>query len=132
MTKKLIRIPLTAKQLDTADWLMGCPLFDNANTAESLAYEWDTTPERAFEIIVAVAQCRIDGKFLVLAPDIDVLEYLVGYAEQATDMAGNEYFCQLLDTFNHQQAQCKSNAAVASAIALTDKLNAAKLTLETN
>jgi hypothetical protein len=121
MKTELIQIGLTAAQVDSADWLLGCPLFDE--DAESLAHNWDETPERAAAIVAAAKQVKRDGRTLTLPNDHEVIEYLHQYAKQLADMSGSEYLDELVSKgVPHREAQCKVNAAVRSAESLADKI----------
>ena len=121
MKTELIKIGLTAAQVDSADWLLGCPLFDE--DAESLAHNWDETPERAAEIVAAAKQAKRDGLTLTLPIDHEVIEYLHQYAEQLADMSANEYLDELVGKgIPHREAQCKVNAAVWSVESLAEKI----------
>lgn len=123
MKTELIHIGLTAAQVDSADWLLGCPLFDE--DTESLAHGWDETPENAARIVAAAALCRREGNMLRLPKDKDVLEYLHQYAEQLADMGADEYLDELISKgIPHREAQCKVNAAVRSVESLADKIAA--------
>ena len=121
MNTELIQIGLTARQVESADWLLGCPVF--AEDAESLAYNWDETPARAAAIVSAAKQARRKGLTLTLPSNREVIEYLHEYAEQLADMSAHEYFDELVGKgIPHQSAQCKVNAAVRSAQSLADKI----------
>jgi hypothetical protein len=121
MKTELIQIGLTAAQVDSADWLLGCPLFYDA--AESLAHNWDETPERAAAIVAAAKQVKRDGRTLTLPNDHEVIEYLHQYAEQLADMSAKEYLDELVGKgIPHREAQCKVNAAVRSAESLAEKI----------
>ena len=128
MKTELIQIGLTAAQVDSADWLLGCPLFDE--DAESLAHNWDETPERAAEIVAAAKQAKRDGLTLTLPIDHEVIEYLHQYAEQLADMRANEYLDELVGKgIPHRDAQCKVNAAVRSVESLAEKIDCHLLAL---
>lgn len=121
MKTELIQIGLTAAQVESADWLLGCPLFNE--DAESLAHNWDETPERAAAIVAAAKQVKRDGRTLTLPSDHDVIEYLHEYADQLADMSGSEYLDELLGKgVPHREAQCKVNTAVRSAESLAEKI----------
>ena len=121
MKTELIQIGLTAAQVDSADWLLGCPLF--SEDAESLAHGWDETPERAAAIVAAAKQVKLEGRTLTLPHEHDVIEYLHQYAEQLADMSAKEYLDELVGKgIPHREAQCKVNAAVRSAESLAEKL----------
>lgn len=125
MNKNLIEIKLSETQIETAKWLLDCPLF--YTDAEALEWDWDITPERAKEIMEAVQLCKVDGNSLVLCEDGDVLVYIKEYAEQFADMASSELKDELIATtsLGLREIQCKVNAAVKSAEALAEKLGGA-------
>jgi hypothetical protein len=115
------RVILTPAQVDSADWLLGCPLF--SETAESLAHSWDATPERAVALVAAAKQAKRDGLTLLLPADVDIINYLLDYADQLADMSASEYLDELLGKgIPHRAAQCKANAAVRSVEALAKKI----------
>ena len=121
MKTELMQIGLTAAQVDSADWLLSCPLFDE--DAESLAHNWDETPERAAVIVAVAKQAKRDGLTLTLPSDRQVIEYLHQYAEQLADMSANEYLDELVGKgIPHREAQCKVNAAVRSVESLAEKI----------
>jgi hypothetical protein len=123
MKTELLQIELTKAQIDSADWLLGCPVF--GETAEDIAHGWDETPENAARIVAAAAECKREGNTLTLTSDREILEYLHDYAENLADMSAKEYIDDLLvQGFDHRQAQCKANAAVRSVESLANKIAA--------
>ena len=123
MKTELIQIGLTAAQVDSAKWLLGCPLFCDYSDAAEVEHAWDETPERAAAILAAAKRCKVDGNTLTLDPDREVLEYVHEYAEQLADMSAKEYLDELLSKgLADNVAQCKVNAAVRSAESLAEKI----------
>jgi MoxR-like ATPase len=116
-----VAIQLTVAQVDTAEWVLGLPLFDL--DADSLAYEWDETPKRAAAIVAAAALVKLDGRTLTIPVDRDVVEYLVADLERLADMSGDEYVDELLGKGRtHKVAQCIANAKVRSVESLSAKV----------
>lgn len=119
----MIEIALTPTQTDSADWLLDCPLF--SQDAQSLAHDWDVTPERAAEIIAASRLAERRDTVLVLPEDNDVLLYLRNYTDQLTEMNANEYYDELIAKgFSRRVARCRVNGAVRSSASLSRRLSA--------
>jgi hypothetical protein len=116
-----IKIALTERQVDAANWLLGCPLF--GEDSQSLAHGWDINDERAADLVAAAKLARVDGLTLILPKCPEIVEYLHEYAEQLADMDSHEYLDELIAKgVPHRKAQCKANAAAKSTSALAEKI----------
>jgi hypothetical protein len=125
-----IKIELTKPQVDSAKWLLGCPLFSETDAA-SLSHDWDVTIEQAELVISAAKLAKLEGQVLTIPQEGSVINYLHEYVEQLEDMSGNEYLDELIGKgIPHREAQCKVNAAVQSVESLKRKI-AAHLSLQT-
>ena len=121
MKTEMIKIPLTVTQVDSAEWILGCPLFQS--DPETISHDWDETEERCKEIALAASMARIDGRSLLIPNDYDVIEYMHYHATRLADMCGNEYLDDLISRgVSHSDAQRKANASVASAGSLANKV----------
>lgn len=127
----MIVIHLSRKQVESAQWMMGCPLFQNNETAEELAFSWDVSLDVAKIVVANVPKVKIEDHSLKLPHDRHIIKYLIGYAEQLVSTSGNEYLDELLGkNVEHREAVLKANAAVQSADALMGKLKEALKTAD--